>query len=127
MSTLFLAAFLKGLLIVLAVAAIIIIAVMCGKWLKGYIDKKLKQKEKHKVAFADTREVVDSYLKNKAEESDEISMDELERMCDETPFVSAYVDEDGNVTDYEGIKAHKVDANFKARMKQQEGMLVIER
>lgn len=121
-----LTAFLIGLAAVLAVVAIVAIVLMCGKWLKGYIEKKLKQKEKHKVAFADTREVVDDYLKNKAEESDEISMDDLERMCDETPFVSAYVDEDGNVTDYEGIKAEEVDANFKARMKQQEGMLVFE-
>ena len=121
-----LTAFLIGLAAVLAVVAIVTIVLMCGKWLKGYIEKKLKQKEKHKVAFADTREVVDDYLKNKAEESDEISMDDLERMCDETPFVSAYVDEEGNVTDYEGIMAEEVDANFKARMKQQEGMLVFE-
>lgn len=121
-----LTAFLMGLVAVLAVVAIVTVAIMCGKWLKGYIENRLKQKEKHKVAFADTREVVDDYLKNKAEESDEISMDDLERMCDETPFVSAYVDEAGNVTDYEGIKAEEVDANFKARMKQQEGMLVFE-
>lgn len=121
-----LTAFLMGLVAVLAVVAIVTVAIMCGKWLKEYIENRLKQKEKHKVAFADTREVVDDYLKNKAEESDEISMDDLERMCDETPFVSAYVDEAGNVTDYEGIKAEEVDANFKARMKQQEGMLVFE-
>ena len=121
-----LAAFLTGLLMVLAVVAVITIAIMCVKWLKGYIENKLKQKQKHKVAFADTREVVDDYLKNKAEQADEISMDDLERMCDETPFVSAYVDEDGNVTDYEGIKANEVDTIFKARMKQQEGMLVFE-
>ena len=121
-----LAAFLTGLLMVLAVVAVITIAIMCVKWLKGYIENKLKQKQKHKVAFADTREVVDDYLKNKAEQADEISMDDVERMCDETPFVSAYVDEDGNVTDYEGIKANEVDTIFKARMKQQEGMLVFE-
>ena len=120
-------AFLKGLLIVLAAVVIITIAVMCGKWVKGYIENLLKRKEKHKVAFADTREVVDDYLKKNAEQADEISMDDLERMCDETPFVSAYVDEEGNVTDYEGIKPEEVNANFKARMKQQEGMLVFER
>lgn len=121
------ALFLTGLLIVLAVVTIIKVLVMCGKWLKGYIENKLKQREKHKVAFADTREVVDDYLKKQAEQSEEISMDDLERMCNETPFVSAYVDEEGNVTDYEGIKADEVNANFKARMKQQEGMLVFER
>ena len=120
-------AFLKGLLIVLAAVVIITIAVMCGKWVKGYIENLLKRKEKHKVAFADTREVVDDYLKKNAEQADEISMDDLERMCDETPFVSAYVDEEGNVTDYEGIKPEEVNANFKARMKQQEGMLVFVR
>lgn len=121
-----LVAFLIGLAVVLATVAVIAIALMCGKWLKGYIQNRMKVKAKHKVAFADTKEVVDDYLKNKAEGADEISMDDLERMCNETPFVSAYVDEEGNVSDYEGIKAEEVDMNFKARMKQQEGMLVFE-
>lgn len=120
--------FLIGLLIAIPTITIIIdIVLMCGKWLKGYIENKLKQKPKHKVAFADTREVLDDYLKNKVKKSDKISMDDLERMCDKIPFVSAYVDEDGNVTDYEGIKNKDVDVNFKARMKQQKGMLIFER
>lgn len=120
-----LTAFLIGLAVAL-VAAIIVLAIklVSGKWLHELISDKLKNKKKHKVAFADTKEVVDEYMKKKVDNSEEISMDELERMCEETPFVSAMVDEDGNITDYEGYKAEQYDKNFKARMKQQKGMIV---
>lgn len=118
-------AFLIGLAVAL-VAAIVVLAIklVSGKWLHELIADKLKNKKNHKVAFADTKEVVDEYMKNKVDDSEEISMDELERMCEETPFVSAMVDEDGNITDYEGYKAEQYDKNFQARMKQQKGMIV---
>lgn len=118
--------FLTGLLA--AVAAIVIVAVVeiSGKWLKEYVAKKLKNREKHKVAFADTREIVDEYLKNKAETSDEISMENLEKMCEEAPFVAAVINEDGEISEYEGFKAQDCNENFAARMKQQKGMIIVE-
>lgn len=121
-----LTAFLIGLLAVVATIAIISVAVICGKWLKEYVAKKLKNREKHKVAFADTREVVDDYIKSKAANSEEVSMDDLERMCEETPYVAAVVDEDGEISEYEGFKSSEYNENFKARMKQQKGMVVLE-
>lgn len=120
-----LTAFLIGLAIALVAAIVILtIKLVSGKWLHELIADKLNNKKKHKVAFADTREVVDEYMKNKVDNSEEVSMEELERMCEETPFVSAMVDEDGNITDYEGYKAEQYDKNFQARMKQQKGMIV---
>ena len=120
-------AFVLGLILVLTAITVLSIVLMCAKWLKNYISEKLRQKKNHKVAFADTREIVDEYLKEKAEDADEISLDELERMCEKTPFVAAYVNEEtGEIFDYEGIKADKVDSSFKAKMKQQAGMLIFE-
>lgn len=121
-----LTAFLLGLLSVVATIAIIVVAVICGKWLKEYVAKKLKNREKHKVAFADTKEVVDDYIKSKAANSEEVSMEDLERMCEETPYVAAVVDEDGEISEYEGFTSSEYNENFKSRMKQQKGMIVLE-
>lgn len=121
-----LTAFLLGLLAVVTTIVVITVAVICGKWLKEYVAKKLKNREKHKVVFADTREVVDDYIKAKVENSEEVSMDDLERMCEETPYVAAVVDEDGEVSEYEGFTSSEYNENFKARMKQQKGMVVLE-
>lgn len=121
-----LAAFIAGLLIVLKAIVVTIVVVLCAKWLIEYVKKKLKGKEKHKVAFADTREVVDEYLKDKANRTDEISMDELERMCESSPYVAALVDEEGEISEYEGFEAEKYNENFIARLKQQKGMIVVE-
>lgn len=117
--------FLTGLLATIATIVIISVLIVSGKWLKNYIAGKLKNKEKHKVAFADTREVVNEYIKNKEDNSEEISMDDLEKMCAATPYVSALVDENGNIQDYEGINSGETNENFKARLKQQKGMIVV--
>lgn len=119
-------AFLIGLLAVVMVIAVIAVAVICGKWLKEYVAKKLKNRDKHKVAFADTREVVDDYIKSKAANSEGVSMEDLERMCEETPYVAAVVDEDGEISEYEGFTSSEYNENFKARMKQQKGMVILE-
>lgn len=119
-------AFLLGLLAALEAIAVVVVLAMSLKWLKKYVIEKLKNREKHKVAFADTREIVDEYIAQKVDATDEISMDDLEKMCARTPYVAAIVDDEtGEITDYEGIKAEETDANFKAKMKQQKGMVII--
>ena len=118
-------AFLLGLLAVAATIAVIAIVLLTFNWIKDYITKRMKSHNAHKVAFADTRETVDEYVKNKSSEAEEVSMEDLARMCDETPFVAADIDEDGNITRFEGIKAEDVDTQVKLRMKQQNGMIVV--
>lgn len=118
--------FLLGLLAAVATIVVIAVAIISGKWLKEYVAKKLKNRENHKVAFADTREVVDDYIKSKAANSEEVSMEDLERMCEETPYVAAVVDEDGEISEYEGFTSSEYNENFKARMKRQKGMVVLE-
>lgn len=119
-------AFLIGLLAVVAIIVTVVVAVIGGKWLKEYVAKKLKNREKHKVAFADTREVVDDYFKNEAANAEEVSMEDLEKMCSETPYVAAVIDEDGEISEYEGFRGEEYNENFRARMKQQKGMVVLE-
>lgn len=121
-----LTAFLIGLSAVVATIVIIAVTVICGKWLKEYVAKKLKNRKKHKVVFADTKEVVDDYIKNKVADSEEVSMEDLERMCEEIPYVAAVVDEYGEISEYEGFTSSEYNENFKTRMKQQKGMVVLE-
>ena len=118
-------AFLLGLLAVAATIAVIAIVLLTINWVKDYITKRMRSHNAHKVAFADTRETVDEYVKSKSSDAEEVSMEHLERMCDETPFVAADIDEDGNITRFEGVKAEDVDPQVKLRMKQQNGMIVV--
>ena len=119
-------AFLLGLLAVMATIAVIVVSVLSGKWLKNFVSDKLKNRKKHKVAFADTREIVDEFLAEEADAAKEISMEDLEKMCRDTPYISAIINSDtGEITDYEGIKPSEITAKFKAGMKQQNGMVII--
>ena len=52
-------------------------------------------------------------------------MEEWEGMWDDRPFVGADMEEEGNITRFEGIKAEDVDTQVKLRMKQQNGMIVV--
>jgi len=117
--------FLRGLLAVVATIVITVILMLGGKWLVNWAKEKIKNRNKHKAVFADTREVVDDYLKNKTDNSDEISMEELERMCDESPYVGAVVDENGEISEYEGFKASEINENFSVRVEQQKGMVIV--
>lgn len=119
--------FLFGLLSVVWAIAVIPITVLGLKWFKNYVNERLKNHEKHKVAFADTREIVNEYLAQKLDNAGEISMDDLEKMCAKTPYVAANIDiETGKITEYEGITAKEVDVNFKAFIKRQDGMIIVE-
>lgn len=117
--------FLIGLVATIATIVIIKVLKITGKWLKEYIAGKLKNKEKHKVAFADTREVVNEYIKNRVANSEVMSMEELEKICAATPYVSAMVDENGEIEEYEGINSNEINENCSARIKQQKGMIVL--
>lgn len=121
----FLGRFILGLL-TSVVSIFVLKGIILGfEWLKEYISEKRKEKEKHKVAFVSMKDAVDDTIRKKIEEAEEISMEELERMCEETPYVSCLVDsETGAISDYEGIKAEKEDAKLKAKMASERGVLI---
>ena len=121
----FLGQFILGLL-ASVVSVLVLKEIILGfEWLKKHISERLKEKEKHKVAFVSMKDAVDDIIRKKIEEAEEISMEELERMCEETPYVSCLVDsETGAISDYEGIKAEKEDAKLKAKMASERGVLI---
>jgi hypothetical protein len=75
--------------------------------------------------FADMREVVDTDTVKQMEKQGEISMDDLERMCSEKPYVMADYDIDtGEFSDFTGIKADKVENTVKDKMKKSRGGII---
>lgn len=120
-----LTAFLMGLLAIVGVITVAVVVVISGRWLINYVKNKLKNREKHKVAFADVREIVDDYIRNKVNNSEEISMEDLEKMCEETPYVAAVIDEEGEISEYEGFKSSKCSEKLKDTMKQEKGMIIV--
>lgn len=122
--------FLTALLAGIATVVIIACLFMCAKWLKEYISKRLQERNAHEVktAFVDTKEVVDDYLKAKADAADEISMEELENLTENTPFVAVDVNrQSGAFSKLEGMCPEQgTDENFAAHMKQQQGILIFD-
>ncbi len=122
--------FLTALLAGVATVVIIACVFMCAKWLKSYITKRLQERNSHEVktVFVDTKEVVDDYLKTKADAADEISMEKLENLTEKTPFVAVDVNRtSGALSKLEGMCPDQgVDANFDAHMKQQQGILIFD-
>lgn len=118
-----------ALLVAGAVAAVYIACIfMCAKWLKDHIAKRLQNRENHKVVFVSTKDIIDDELKNEIDKSDEISMSDLENLCEKTPFTSVEMDrETDDLTNQEGIKPENgVDENFAAHMKQHKGILIFD-
>jgi|GEM_PF-1481895 len=123
------AAFLVGLFVKILLATLIIreLAKISGKWLKKYVEEKLRNREKHKVAFIRTKDVIMSdEFRREIANSREVSMDELERMDEKSPYIAAVLDENDEIEEYEGFKASEYNENFEARMKQMNGIIVVE-
>lgn len=118
--------FLSGLLAVVGTIAIVTVAVLTILWLKNFIGNRLQNRNVHQVVFADTREVVKEYIKEKTDNSESMSIEDFERMCDKTPYVAANVDENGEVTDFEGVNPEDVDDRINGIMKQKQGFLLVE-
>ena len=117
-----------SLLLGLAVAAIIIITLLSIKWLYNKISEKIKEKKEHeKVIFVDTEEIINDYVKEKVEKSEEISMEDLEKMCEEKPYYTAIYDEEtGEIREQEAYKPDEVEEKAKKAMRDQQGIMVFD-
>ena len=117
---------LTAFLIGLAATVLVGIIAFSIKWLVGYIKKRLEKNKGKKVVFAKLQDIIDDEMKEKINASKTMSLEDLERMCDETPYVSAVYDEDTDTVDeYEGFQAESVDAQFNQKMKENDGMIVV--
>ena len=110
-----------------AAAAVLIGAIAFSiKWLFGYIKKRLAKNKGKKVVFAELQDIIDDEMKEKIKVSKTMSLEDLEKMCDETPYVSAVYDEENDtVEDYEGFQAESVEDQFDQKMKENDGMIVV--
>lgn len=118
--------FLLGLLAVIAVVGIVSLIVITAQWLHDEIVKRLEARKNHKVAFANTTEVVDSYVKENIDKKQGISMDDLRRACEETPYVVAEIDRDTKeISHYTAYKADKIDSALAAKVSREGGLVVI--
>lgn len=120
-------AFLKGLLAVIAVLTTITVVVLSVDWVVNKVKKRLAANKRHKVVFADLKETVDEYIKKQKDSQEEYSMDDLERMCQEAPYVFADYDIDtGEVLNYTGVDAETIDSEVKNKLKERGGIVVFD-
>lgn len=90
--------------------AIIYIAYLTVKKLKELIRARKEKNAKQKVAFGKTQKILDENVKEIIEAAPSMSMDELERTCDENPyFIVNYDPETDEVFDYQTIKTDGTD------------------
>lgn len=109
-----------------AAAVLIGVIAFSIKWLVGYIKKRLAKNKGKKVVFAELQDIIDDEMKEKIKASKTMSLEDLEKMCDETPYVSAVYDEKNDtVEDYEGFQAESVEDQFDQKMKENDGMIVV--
>ena len=120
------ALFLLGLLGVLAVVAIIHLLYLGMQWLKMKIKQRLAAKHAHKVVFGDTKAIVEEYLAEDINKRQGISMEDLEKMCEEAPYFTAEIDDKNNVSEYEVYKADDVEERLEQKIKARKGVIVFE-
>lgn len=109
------------------IAAIVYIAYLTIKKLKQFIQKRIEQKKKSKVAFGETRKIVDEYAKKILANAPSITMDELEQYCEDTPyFVIDYDSNTDEVSDYTSIKTDGVDERVDELMYDNDGVVLFE-
>jgi len=119
--------FLTGLLLVILTIEVIVLIVLTIEWLKNKIAERLAARENHKIAFVDMTETVNSVRSGQVELEEEISMDELEKMCADHPYIIADYDiETGDVDNYTSIKANEIDGKLARGVKQQGGMVIFD-
>lgn len=98
---------------------------LSASWLKNYISKRQEKNKNHKIVLADISKIVSEEMEKRIHKADEIPMSELERMCSESPYIAAEVEEmTGEISNYEGINPREVDENVKELMNKYDGIIV---
>jgi hypothetical protein len=114
-----------GALLVVAIATVITLVCLTASWLSKKVKDRLAENERHKVAFVEMREVIDSDAMEQIRKKEGISMSELEKMCQDNPYVMADYDIDtGECSNYIGIKADDVEDEVRDAMKEEGGIVV---
>lgn len=111
----------------LIVAAVITIIYLTTKKLKELIQKRKEKNKKSKVAFGETRKIVEKNAQEILANAPSMTMDELERTCKETPyFVVNYDPNTDDVSDYATIKTESTDEKIERIMNQNDGIILFD-
>ena len=111
----------------LIVAAVITIIYLTAKKLKELIQKRKEKNRKAKVAFGETRKIVEENAQEILANAPSMTMDDLERTCEETPyFVVDYDPNTDEVSDYTTIKTEGTDEKIENIMNQNDGFILFD-
>ena len=111
----------------LIVAAVITIIYLTAKKLKELIQKRKEKNRKAKVAFGETRKIVEENAQEILANAPSMTMDDLERTCEETPyFVVDYDPNTDEVSDYTTIKTEGTDEKIESIMNKNDGIILFD-
>jgi len=113
--------------IVAGVAIIVTIAVLTLPKLKSYLKSRKEKKQRQKVAFGDTRKIINNNAEEILQKAPKMTMEELERICEETPYFVVDVDTDTEETsDFTSIKTEETGKDLESFMQRNGGIVVFD-
>ncbi len=113
--------------VIAGVAIIVTIAKLTLPKLKEYLKSRKEKKERQKVAFGDTRKIINNNAEEILKKAPKMTMEELERVCEETPYFVVDVDTDTEETsDFTSIKTEEVGKDVESFMQSNGGIVVFD-
>lgn len=112
---------------IVAGVAIVTIAVLTLPKLKSYLKSRKEKKQRQKVAFGDTRKIINNNAEEILQKAPKMTMEELERICEETPYFVVDVDTDTEETsDFTSIKTEETGKDLESFMQRNGGIVVFD-
>lgn len=109
------------------VATVIYITYLTIKKLKQLLRERLERNRKSKVAFGKTRKILDEHAKDILASAPSITMEELEKVCEDTPyFIVDYDSNTDEISDYTTIRADGIDEKIEDLMSDNEGIILFD-
>ncbi len=113
--------------IAVGVAIVVTIAVLTLPKLKSYLKSRKEKKERQKVAFGDTRKIINNNAEEILQKAPKMTREELERICEETPYFVVDVDTDTEETsDFISIKTEETGKDLEIFMQRNGGIVVFD-
>jgi hypothetical protein len=95
--------------------------------LKAYLKSRKEKKARQKVAFGDTRKIINSNAEEILKNAPKMTMEDLERMCEDTPYFAVDMDIDTEeLSDFTSIKTEEVGNDFDEFMDGNGGIVVFD-
>lgn len=109
------------------IVIIVTIAVLTIPKLKEYLKQRKQKKARQKVVFGDTRKIISNNAEEILQKAPKMTMDELERICEETPYFVVDVDEDTEeISDIASIKTEETGKDVENLMRNTDGIVVFD-